>query len=281
MKHLLLGRTVIGLITFFFPFTLFAWNEVGHMVIANIAYQHVTPIVRKKIDNLVFYFNQEYPQMRTFQHIASWPDTLRAQKIETFTHWHYIDVPFSNDGTPVKNTIDADNVVWAVHKVQAAVKNNQANAYERVRFLAFLAHLVGDLHQPLHTVSLYSAAHPNGDKGGNLYFVQYQHAEQNLHKIWDEGFGEFAVDATPTNISALSVKISSEYGMGSFGQKAFDLDPDHWAHEGMKNAKQYVYTAPEKQLLTTTYVETGKRVVEQEVALAGYRLAIILNKLLG
>src|SRR5665811_1184861 len=84
--------------TFFASPISYAWNALGHMVIAEIAYQHVKPETKKKIDNLMNYFQQEYPSVKSFQQLAVWPDSLRSQKIEMFTHWHYIDVPFSTNG---------------------------------------------------------------------------------------------------------------------------------------------------------------------------------------
>ena len=47
--------------------------------------------------------------------------------------------------------------------------------------LFYLFHLVGDLHQPLHT------GYPD-DKGGNLIDVSYLYKSYhtNLHTVWDD-----------------------------------------------------------------------------------------------
>jgi hypothetical protein len=37
---------------------------------------------------------------------------------------------------------------------------------------AWLFHLVGDIHQPLHTVQLFTREYPNGDRGGNEICVR-------------------------------------------------------------------------------------------------------------
>jgi hypothetical protein len=60
-----------------------------------------------------------------------------------------------------------------------------------------------------------------------------------------------------------------------------DLSPANWAKEGMVNAKNVVYNTPKEQDVSTNYVETSRQLAEQEAALAGYRLAAILNKLLA
>jgi hypothetical protein len=277
MKHLL------RLLAFFMLFSLsplvFAWNAFGHMVVASIAYQNLKPATREKIDNLVDYMHQQYADMGTFLNIAYWPDSIRGQKIETYTHWHYIDVAFSTDGTPLKNLVDTDNAVWAINNIEPVVKNDHANAYERARFLAFLTHIVADLHQPLHTVSYISAAMPDGDKGGNSYFVRVNNERLNLHKLWDGGLGVFDGDTSNDNIAATAKYIMERYPQNSFGNKASDLKPDSWIKEGMANAKQYAYNTPENQPVSQGYLENGKRIAEQQAALAGYRLANLLNQL--
>ena len=275
-------------LTFFFtllPVNSYSWNAMGHMVIANIAYQQLKPEVRDKVDQLVGNLNKEYPEMSSYLHLAYWPDALRSQHIETFTHWHYIDLPYSSDGTAVNNgVIDTDNAVWAVQRIQVIVKNQHANPYDRARFLSFLTHIVGDLHQPLHTVTLFSKAHPDGDKGGNLYRIQFSdNKKMNMHSLWDSGVGSFESknDRATDHAKELAVTIMQTYPARFFGKKVDDLDPDHWAHEGFENAKKYVYSTPENQPVSSTYVTTGKQIAEQQAALAGYRLANLLNASLG
>lgn len=263
------------------PAASFAWNALGHGVIANIAYTHLKPEVKNKVDNLVAYFHTEYPAMSTFPQAADWPDEVRAQRITTYTHWHYIDIPFSNDGTALKDVKDTDNAVWAINSIQDVVKNNKANPYEHARFLAFLAHIVGDLHQPLHTVTQFSHAHPDGDKGGNLYTVRYHGERRNLHYIWDQGLGAFAGDNSTEHVNELTDTLTAHYPETMFGDRVQDMNPEDWAKEGVENAKKYAYSTPAGQAPNEMYLENGQKIAEQQAALAGYRLAFMLNQLLG
>jgi hypothetical protein len=50
--------------------------------------------------------------------------------------------------------------------------------------------------------------------------------------------------------------------------------------EGLKVSQDHVYTVQENQTPTNGYIEGGKQVAEQRAALAGYRLANLLNTLL-
>lgn len=59
---------------------------------------------------------------------------------------------------------------------------------ERALFARYLVHVVGDIHQPLHSVALYNATFPNGDRGGNsLHIKLLNGSAQNLHSYWDAG----------------------------------------------------------------------------------------------
>lgn len=257
-----------------------AWNSTAHNVIATIAYENLKPDVRKKADEMVRNFSKEYPNFVAFSQLGSWADTLRRQKIESFTHWHYIDFAISDDGTPLKNVTDSDNAVWAIKLIEPVVENAQANIYERARFLAFLIHIVGDLHQPLHTVSRISAEFPDGDQGGNLFLVEYNSKLTKLHKIWDEGFDEFNLENSDKNVLALAHAIEAEFPEKNFGAKVNDLDPQDWANEGVELAKRDVYSMKMNQAVSASYSAQGKQDAKQQVALSGYRLAKVLNQLL-
>lgn len=260
-----------------YPFASFAWNAIGHMVIANIAYQNIQPHTKNEIEKLIGYFHKEYSDINSFVQIVTWPDSIRSQKIEMFTHWHYIDKPFSKgkENEKLPNIIDEDNAVWALGQITKVVKNDRANNYERARFLAFFAHIVSDLHQPLHTVSYVSQAYPQGDKGGNLYQVRYQGDKTKLHHLWDNGVG---LINGKDNVLSLTKTITTLYPRSFFGNKVNDLEPEHWLTEGMANAKNYVYAIQENQETDNAYIEKGQKIAQQEIALAGYRLAAMLDK---
>jgi hypothetical protein len=261
-----------------------AWNTLGHMVVANIAYTQLTPEVRAKVDKMVTDFNDEYSSIHSFLDIAPWPDTLHSQKIESFSHWHYIDIAFSADSTALQDLTDTDNIVWAINTIEPVLKNKNANKYESSRFLAFMVHFVADIHQPLHTVSRITSNYPNGDQGGNLYKIldpMKTTSTISLHKFWDEGADLFNDDTSADHITFLTQTIMHDYPENTFGNAVNDLNPETWANEGLESAKIFVYTTPENQIPSTNYQNSAKQIVEAKVALAGYRLANLLNLLLA
>jgi hypothetical protein len=51
----------------------------------------------------------------------------------------------------------------------------------------YLIHVVGDVHQPLHAVSLFDDnKFKEGDEGGNLFKIIFSKNIKNLHKLYDD-----------------------------------------------------------------------------------------------
>jgi hypothetical protein len=139
--------------------------------------------------------NATEERLRTtaFTQSATWPDFIRnaegytsdgpnggntppntpaaSQNIgyqDHFRHkyWHFINVPFSDDGTPTVNppSVNAQSEIELLRTaLGSAATSNDVKSYD----LVWLAHLVGDVHQPLHAVARFTTNDTNGDAGGN------------------------------------------------------------------------------------------------------------------
>ena len=274
-------KIMLSIIFLFCSLPAYPWWEIGHRLVAQIAYERLTPEAKTMVDSLVPVLARDYPVIRTFIDLAPWPDTLRKQKIELFTHWHYIDLAFSLDGTPINIVVDTDNANRAVLEILPVLENADANSNERARFLAFFVHIVGDLHQPLHNATAVSKETPNGDQGGNLFMILNPENNSeiiNLHHLWDSAFGLYTGLVSP-DIHQLALAVTTQYPESYFGNKANDLNPEHWSLEGLDYAQKFVYQTNRNQILSNEYQIRGKEIVSQQIALAGYRLAKMLNKL--
>jgi len=53
--------------------------------------------------------------------------------------------------------------------------------------MRLMIHIIGDIHQPLHTSALFSKEFPKGDLGGNLFEIIYlkKKSYKELHEFWD------------------------------------------------------------------------------------------------
>jgi len=59
--------------------------------------------------------------------------------------------------------------------------------FEKSLLMRYLIHVLGDIHQPLHSSTLINEKFPNGDQGGNLFLIKYNENINNLHKLFDSG----------------------------------------------------------------------------------------------
>ena len=258
-----------------------AWNASGHMVIAAIAKANLTPSTRLAVDRLLQ--STAMNSSTDFVAVASWADEVRNQRKETGP-WHFRDTYFRTDGKPAVNKPDADNAVVEILRFEKILGDKAAPAPERADALRFLIHLVGDLHQPLHASALESESHPKGDRGGNDYKIvsSDEKGPKNLHQLWDGGAGLFvnAGETTPIAAEAEARALMATIPASSL-RGVNDLDVEHWSNESVSASKKTVYSTPEGGTPSDAYMMKARTLAAQRATLAGYRLARLLNGLLG
>lgn len=258
---------------------IFAWNHVGHEVVAEIAYDNLNPKTKSAVNTLTAVVSAYDPHPETFIESAVWADQLIAQGVTAYNAWHYIDLPLQRSGH-YKTHYREDNVVFAIHQAELVLLSTNANQLETALFLRFFIHFVGDIHQPLHAAELYSPEFPRGDKGGNLYKIKGQKAN-NLHHLWDACFNLTADNyPTPASIHQLAKSLEKTYPKKDFKRELQEKNPEQWAKESHEIAKDFVYNTPYNQEISAAYEATGEQICRQQLALAGYRLAEGLNTLL-
>jgi hypothetical protein len=123
-----------------------------------------------------------------FMLAARWADDVRKRdRVQDRPQWHYINFPFKPAGESVEPKPPAPiNILTAITENQRILRS-EAPAEQRAIALAWLFHLVGDVHQPLHTAQMFSRQYPDGDRGGNEVCVRVSADGPaiNLHALWD------------------------------------------------------------------------------------------------
>lgn len=261
--------------------TSFAWNFIGHAVIAQIAYDNLTPTAKKHVDELVVTFAHVYPDSNSFQKMADWPDHVRQDNMNQFNSWHFVNKPFSLDGSRLPY-YEYQNVIWAIMQNENSLAQAK-NPFNQAMALAFLSHFIGDIAQPLHCATRVTHQHPKGDQGGNLYRIRSPIAK-DLHDLWDQGLGLYVYSPNKNvgqQINQLTHTIETRYPKNYFANALKDNDPKHWANYSFDIAKNFAYTTPEHHEVSAEYISKGQEIVMKQSATAGYRLAEVLNKVFG
>ena len=240
-----------------------------------------------------------------FLRAATWPDMVRypahpMTHTEHHSKWHYVDFPIETDGVKGPQPSlqwdghsDPANLVEAWQKALAELKNPQTAKDRKAIDVCWVEHLAGDIHQPLHATSWFSNEFPQGDQGGNLDVIQLENKEiVNLHYYWDSVEG---MSMDPADIRKIADRIESEHPAAALKDRAADLSVVDWAHESLALARSVVYqnlklphatrepggaplptTAPE---LPAGYAQTALATADERIALAGYRLAAVLDQI--
>jgi hypothetical protein len=195
--------------------------------------------------------------------------------------WHYQDEP-ACDGLAEAVCPDgncAGNQIGVYRKVLA---DQNASRAARAEALTFLIHLVGDIHQPLHTAD-------NHDRGGNEVKVRQEkrgHYAASLHALWDTELVELVVgDATIGSWSADAMSaFDSHFSEWRSGDVA------DWIAASNQLARNDVYQPlpefacgqlpREAEKISVSYLENGQQVVREELVKAGVRIAEVVNEAL-
>jgi hypothetical protein len=290
-----------------------AWNNFGHMEVAAVAWSRLTPAVRAGATQLLK-LNPQYSAWTQnlaatdrdeimFVVAATWPDFIKRSAgyhadgadngdrppatpeasqnkgyVDHFMHkyWHFINEPFSPDGTPLQqpSTPNAQTQIgtFRAKLSEGGASDNDVTAYD----LAWLLRLVGDVHQPLHATSRFIHGQPNGDAGGNHVTVHCAGGcnATELHAFWDDVLG--TSDDPHDAIDAARQLVLPETPAASL------TDENMWIDESFRIAQANVYAQPigvgaGPFALTPTYKANALRIANERVALAGARLANVLN----
>lgn len=262
-------RFLITPIVLLFALSSFAWDSNGHRLTAQIAYDNLTPTARERLDQL----------LGDFVMASVWADKIRSHS-DAYSRWHYIAMPLSLDGSKTQ-AATSPNAVTVINKAILLLKNNETSQDEKLFQCRFLIHVVADLHQPLHVVNAYSRRHPNGDRGGN-FFKSYTPIANNLHQYWDRGAGLWYRGHKKQSLTARQVRLiakkwQQEFPREKFAHRLSLTQAQQWADESYQIAKRSVYNTQENDRPTRKYQLEAKRLVKQQLVLAGYRLADVMN----
>jgi hypothetical protein len=237
-----------------------------------------------------------------FQAAAYWPDVARGGPYDQPT-WHYINKPLFLDpadevlaprlkfnpshGFPTPGLLENINIVQAIRFHKVHVTN--ASQSDKALSYSWLFHLVGDIHQPLHTVSLVSVNRfPEGDRGGNLIPLS---RGRNLHAFWDGLLGR---RDRMRDIDREVAQLSDRTRYGEvWDTAAKETEVDRWVLEGNAVCKSAVYspaildairnTPAGEELkpitLPESYMQETGAIARKRIIAAGVRLGELLKTL--
>lgn len=259
-----------------------AWWCTGHMVVAEIAQLTVPSDVADKVNEVMKRLSDHgFPESPDIVNGACWADDIKALGISSMGSWHYSDQPYNPSNIPIDADQQQENVVTVLSQMIDGLRRKKASRPWIEEFaLANLIHAYGDIHNPAHAVSYFSAKFPTGDQGGNFFHVKLNGNEVNLHKIWD------SVCYTQTQnwerpLSEGNMKYLKDYSKSILEKFIGNISPSNrtvfnpvtMAQESYTVAVEYMYKdVVQNEEVSKTYIERCVEQSELRMVLGGLRL---------
>lgn len=256
---------------------------------------------------------EEGRQAWLFRQASVWPDIVRnldQNENEQYNRpkWHYVNWPLflsAAEKSKLEKSVVANleddpasaadsrdmNIFQAISYNAAVLKDRGASDADRAVALCWIAHLVQDIHQPLHTTSLFTTGwFAAGDRGGNLLTLSGEGKIENLHAFWDSMASVNQSDKMIRRRAAFLVKRHRQMGIDA----AEAMSVEAWVGENRQLILKYVYTPEMRQIikqkeaagelvrpirLDKHYQDRAQEISEIRIMEAGFRLANLLNQL--
>lgn len=253
-------RILIVVVAFATPCSMFAWGQEGHRIIAEIAYRHLGPVARYRVDKVLGKHGTVY--------WANWPDEIKSDTIYPASHdWHYQDLDGGMSDSAVVATLtdypkEGGSLWRATDSLKQVLRRDRSN-YDALRFLI---HLEGDRFCPMHTAHM-------DDKGGNSVKIKWFGQNRNLHWVWDSGL----IDARGYSYCEYAEYLENAYGKQ---RKAVERMSDEEILLHNYHLCEAIYTYQQTWNGNAYhYVYRFKDDMEWNLYAAGIRLAQLINTL--
>lgn len=244
------------------PLRLWAWGVEGHRAIGIIAENHLSEKARREVAALLG------PQSLAM--VSTIPDEMRSlPEYKETGPWHYVNTPAGLAHDQYIQALKAQPEVNAYTILLLKIKEMKDPAKtreQRAEALIFVVHIVGDVHQPLHT------GHAE-DKGGNDIKMTYRGKDTNLHSLWDSGLLDYQ-GLTYTELGQQYSPVPTS--LAKTWQAT--ADPAEWLFESYTLAGQLYTEAAQNPNPDFRYYPAHAGIVKQRLQQAGLRLAAVLNE---
>ncbi|XP_022724260.1 endonuclease 4-like isoform X2 [Durio zibethinus] len=261
------------------------WGKDGHYAVCKIAEGYLTQDALATVKELL-------PDSAggELASVCSWADDIKWQWTSPL---HYVNTPdfkcnykYSRDCYDsygrINNCVTGAIFNYTKQLFSAYQGYKPKLKYNLTEALMFLAHFMGDVHQPLHVGF-------TGNAGGNTIMVRWYHRKTNLHHVWDNMIIDSAVKTFYGSDLAIMIQTiernitdawSNNISSWKYCRYEKTVCPNWYAAESVRLACKFAYrNASPGSTLEDDYFLSRLPIVEKRLAQGGIRLAAVLNRL--
>lgn len=235
------------------------WSQKGHDTVCAIAQNHLTDKAKATASDLL--------EGRSLIYWSNWLDNASNTPEYAYSKtWHYKDVDMGKDYDDMADAEKGDIVTALTAQTQKLrdYVDGKLTKEEAALALKMVIHLLGDVHQPMHTGR-------TDDLGGNRHNVMFFKNPTNLHSVWDSQLLESGHKWSHT-------EWAEEIDRGLVDEQTIISGTiNDWARETWKLSIDVYLDSPVDSNLSYNYVARWTPVVEQQLLKGGLRLAHVLN----
>ncbi|MDR1367974.1 MAG: S1/P1 nuclease [Candidatus Accumulibacter sp.] len=294
---------------FFYSFMASAWNAGSHRLVALIAWDRLSPAARREVATLL----RAHPDFESwtkrsrgqnldetaFIEASTWPDDIRGDRrfysdraprsgkagaplpgfpdMARHADWHFRNLPFGKSGkngpSVLPRYVRPGQLDEQLKRLSEDLSPGKGTLARRAFVLPWVIHLVGDAHQPLHAA--YRVDRPRLTVGNPF---NPRKPISTLHAFWDDL-------PAPSRLRGKTLRKATDVLTAAYPRSAFrnlSAPPGTWIEESFRIARAKGYPAglgggP----ITKAFFESSREIARRRAALAGYRLALLLNRLLA
>ncbi|MGY3055038.1 hypothetical protein ACVWYG_003249 [Pedobacter sp. UYEF25] len=244
----------------YLPFKAAAWGVLGHRIVGQIAESYLSNKAKKGVKGVLGY--------ESLAIAANWADFIKSDSNFNYLgSWHYVNLAAGLDQSQVFNYLETEkmpNVYNKIPEMIKVLKDKTSTVSQKQLAMRMLVHLVGDLHQPMHTAR-------KDDKGGNNVYVTWFGQKSNLHRIWDSDL----VDFQQLSYTEYADAINHLSPIELYNWQHTSLKQD--VYESYLLCNQIYAKTPDNAKLSYRYNFDFIAPLNQQLLKAGVRLAKILN----
>ena len=230
------------------------WGRLGHQVIGEIATQNLSSNAISEINKIL--------DGQSLALVSTWADEMRSNpEFRKYDSWHYVNMPLDKDYNEISKNPKGD-IIQAINKCIEVLKEEKSSKDMKSFYLKYLVHLIGDIHQPLHTGRF-------EDRGGNDIKLNFLGNDTNLHSVWDTRIIEyFTVDYKSLANELINNKKTQ-----------VSLNPVDWSYESHQEAKKIYSKIINVENISRDYIAKNFPLIKSQLHKAGLTLAEVLNNI--
>jgi hypothetical protein len=290
---------IVGCVFMLVP-TAQAWNKPGHMTSAAIAYLDLKDRHPDVLAQVVEALKQhpDFDSMWADQLsdagdqdlyllmlAARWSDDIKEQTHE-YNAWHWVNIPYRPGQSEVLIP-DGDSILTAF-PANRSIAKSPTDAQARAVAVCWMLHLIGDIHQPLHTATLVTDKYPepHGDSGGNSFFVRVapDRSPIKLHAFWD-GLILGSPRFQSVRNKATALRNNPNLSRENFSAQLAVHEFKDWAVAAYTIAADQAYLKGTLQddgaVVPPDYKAKAKATAERQIVLSGYRISDAMVDVFG